>query len=367
MSELTDTKTKIRRLGKTLSLVCTIGGFIFALIAGISFLAACAVLFFPDLISRLSGFFEQNSLYRLLSATTGISQMETRFAAAIGCTVSAVTFSLLTFFTALFRKMLLRLILAEKPFSYKTASSIRKYSFFILLMLLYNPVVGILLFLTVYLFSYLVEYGAMIQEKADETSRIQGEMIVSFAEITENKSGQTGGHIRRVAEYTKVLARELGFSPDEVEKLGLASTMHDIGKLIIPAEILDKPGKLTDEEFRIIKTHTTYGGQLLEHVEGDILGLARTIALEHHERPDGRGYPAGLKGDGISMEGRIVAVADVYDALTSRRSYKEAWDAERALQEIVRGSGTQFDSRVVEAFQSAYPEIQRIRSQYRDA
>ena len=109
-------------------------------------------------------------------------------------------------------------------------------------------------------------------------------------------------HIRRVAEYTKVLARELGFSPEETENIGLASTMHDIGKLMIPSEILDKPGKLTDAEYGIIKTHPTYGGQLLENVEGDIIRLARTIALEHHERPDGRGYPGALKGEEISLE-----------------------------------------------------------------
>ena len=156
----------------------------------------------------------------------------------------------------------------------------------------------------------------------------------------------------------------MGMSKERADQLGLASTMHDIGKLMIPGEILEKPGKLTDEEYAVIKTHTTYGGKLLENVEGEEMALARIIALEHHERPDGRGYPKGLTQ--ISQEGRIVAVADVYDALTSKRSYKEPWEQDRAYQEIVKGAGTQFDRDVVRAFEAAYGEIERVREQYKD-
>lgn len=367
MNKLADTRINIRRLGKTLGLICNIAELVFILLTVAGILAAFTSLFYPDAISHLNRLFSQNSVYRLLLHFAGLTQMEPRYAAAIGCTITAITFGVLLLFTRIFKRMLLRLISSEKPFTLETASAVRKYSLFILILLLYNPVIAVILFLMAYLFSYLVKYGALIQQKADETSRIQGEMIVSFAEITENKSGQTGQHIRRVAKYTKVLARELGFSPEETENIGLASTMHDIGKLMIPSEILDKPGKLTDAEYGIIKTHPTYGGQLLENVEGDIIRLARTIALEHHERPDGRGYPGALKGEEISLEGRIVAVADVYDALTSRRSYKEAWTEDKAFQEIVKGSGTQFDPRVVQVFQTAYPEIRRIQQQYRDA
>ena len=138
--------------------------------------------------------------------------------------------------------------------------------------------------------------------------------------------------------------------------------MHDIGKLLIPAEILEKPGKLTDEEFQEIKKHPKYGGDLLNNVEGEVMHLARTVAMEHHERPDGRGYPEGKQDDSISIEGRIVAVADVYDALTSKRSYKQAWDEKDAYNEIVKGKGTQFDTDVVEAFERAYAKINEVRS-----
>ena len=201
---------------------------------------------------------------------------------------------------------------------------------------------------------------------ADETNRIQEEMILSFAEITENKSGQTGQHIKRVSEYSRIIATQLGLNPDLVESIRIASTMHDVGKLLIPSEILEKPGKLTDEEYVIIKTHTTMGGQLLENVEGEQMQLSRTIAMQHHERPDGKGYPNGLKDEEISLEGKIVAVADVYDALTSRRSYKNAWKEEDACREVLGGKGSQFDPKVVDAFCAAHDQILSVLEKYRD-
>jgi len=142
--------------------------------------------------------------------------------------------------------------------------------------------------------------------------------------------------------------------------------MHDIGKLLVPTEILEKPGRLTDEEYATIKQHTTDGGRLLENVDGDVMHLSRTIALDHHERWDGNGYAQEKAGEDISFEGRIVAVADVYDALTSRRSYKEAWDDRDAYNEIVRCSGTQFDPQVVEAFKRRYDDINAVRLQLAD-
>ena len=172
--------------------------------------------------------------------------------------------------------------------------------------------------------------------------------------------------MRRVAEYTRILADELGYPQEQLDAIRLASTMHDIGKLLVPTEILEKPGRLTDEEFAIIKQHTTDGGRLLENVDGDVMRLSRTIAVDHHERWDGGGYAQGKEGDEISFEGRIVAVADVYDALTSRRSYKEAWDDREAYDEIVRCSGTQFDPQVVEAFKNRYDEINAVREQLAD-
>ena len=242
----------------------------------------------------------------------------------------------------------------------------RQGSYWLLLLLLVNPVLGILLFLLVRFFALIFEYGAYLQDRADKTNRIQEEVILSLAEITENKSEQTGQHIKRVSEYARIMAQQMGLDEDAVENLRLASTMHDLGKLLIPSEILDKPGRLTDAEFAEIKKHPGFGEHLLHGVEGDTMSLARTIALEHHERVDGRGYPNGEKAGEISLEGRIVAVADVYDALTSRRSYKEAWDTRRAYDEIVKGSGTQFDPKVVDAFKAAYDEIEATRQKYAD-
>ena len=253
-----------------------------------------------------------------------------------------------------------------RPFNVRFAKKMRYYSFSFILLILYNPLLGIISFALVIFFSYIMEYGGYIQEQADETNRIQEEIIFSFAEITENKSGQTGQHIKRVSEYSRILAEQMGLDPERCDQIRIASTMHDVGKLMIPSEILDKPGKLTDEEYAVIKTHTTYGGLLLENVEGDELKLSRTIALQHHERYDGRGYPAQLDAENISLEGRIVSVADVYDALTSRRSYKDAWSEEDAYREILKGKGTQFDPQVVDAFEAAHDKILEVRKKFAD-
>lgn len=359
-----NTKASIHRLGKTLTLICRVTRLVFLLLASLSALGSVISIAAPELIDRYQDFIRQNTIFLLLEQLADLKSMDVKYTAAIGCAISALTFFTLSFYTRGFQELLLALIDSEKPFTREIAQTIRRKSYAVLLTVLYNPLVGIVIFLIAMLFSYLVDYGAYIQEKADQTNRIQKEMIVSFAEITENKSGQTGQHIRRVSEYTRIIAQEMGMTAEQAENLQLASTMHDIGKLLVPSEILEKPGKLTDEEYAAMKKHTTYGGELLENVEGEVMGTARTVALEHHERPDGKGYPAG-KTD-ISLEGRIVAVADVYDALTSKRSYKEAWDEDRAYQEILKGSGTQFDPQVVEAFRRGYGKISEIRERYRD-
>ena len=265
-----------------------------------------------------------------------------------------------------FQKLISHILEKRQPFSLETAKRMGKGAYGLLLLIVLNPVLGILLFLLMRFFALIFEYGAYLQEKAEETSRIQEEVIVSLAEITESKSEQTGQHIKRVSEYSRIIARQLGLSDEAAETLRLASTMHDLGKLMIPSEILEKPGRLTDEEFAEIKKHPGFGEHLLHNVEGETMTLARQVALEHHERYDGKGYPNGESGEAISLEGRIVAVADVYDALTSRRSYKLAWDPKKAYDEIVRCSGTQFDPRVVQAFVDAYDEIDAARRQYAD-
>ena len=184
-------------------------------------------------------------------------------------------------------------------------------------------------------------------------------MIYAFAEISESKSKVTGDHIRRVAEYMRVLGEASGFTTDYVDKLSVAAMMHDIGKLMIPEEILDKPDKLTDEEYAIMKNHVLYGEALLAKCPGDIMKIAKTIALEHHERWDGSGY-LGMKGEDISYISRLMAVCDVFDALTSQRYYKEGWSLEDTYNEIVRQSGTQFDPDVVKLFIDNFDKFKQI-------
>lgn len=325
-----------------------------------------AVLFSPEAAKFIGPRLDNNFLFDFLKSATGIDEMEGKYQAAIGCFVILVSYITFLVMLKLSSPMLESLKNGERPFDVQVAKNLRHRSYYLFLFLLYNPVLAIVSFGIVVFFSYLVEYGGYIQQRADETNRIQEEIIMSFAEITENKSGQTGQHIKRVSEYSKILAQQLGLDPERVDKVRIASTMHDVGKILVPSEILEKPGKLTDEEYGIIKSHTTMGGKLLDNVEGEEMQLSRTIALQHHERFDGKGYPSQMQGDNISLEGRIVAVADVYDALTSRRSYKDAWKEEDAYREIVNGRGTQFDPQVVDAFVAAHDQILRIREQFKD-
>ena len=264
------------------------------------------------------------------------------------------------------KKIFKQMNTSRTPFTAEYSDAFKKLSIKTLIICPFSTLLGVVCFFVIRLLAYIFEYGTYIQGKADETNRIQEEMIMSFAEITENKSEQTGKHIRRVAEYSRIIAEEIGLGEDRAKVIRLASTMHDIGKLLIPSEILEKPARLTDEEFDMIKKHPGYGEELLRNVEGDVIGVAKTIALEHHERPDGRGYPKGLQLDSLSLEGQIVAVADVYDALTSKRSYKEAWDEKAAYNEILKGRGTQFSEKVVDAFERAYPDINTVRQQLQE-
>ena len=194
----------------------------------------------------------------------------------------------------------------------------------------------------------------------------QEQLILSFAELTESKSGQTGKHVKRVSEYSRVLGEALGMDSDEVEVLRMASMMHDIGKLVIPASILEKPGKLTFEEFEVIKTHVTEGERLLHNSPGEIMRAARLIALEHHEKWNGKGY-LGKKGTEIDYNSTIVAVADVYDALVSKRSYKEPMQHEEAYKIILNDRGEHFSPEVVDAFAANYDKILDVLKKHPDS
>ncbi|EXM37470.1 chemotaxis protein CheY [Ruminococcus albus SY3] len=367
-NELTGMLEHIETIGERFSRIMNVLIIGFLISAVLSFLCAAGALIYDKLPEKFA-----KSLYirefdlNAFNLTIASDSLDEYYVAGIGYFIYSLYSALVVMILSFYRKLVNAVVGKGQPFTQEAGRMMKKYSYLTLLFIISgNPVVTILMFMILRLFAVLFEYGVYLQKKANETNRIQEEIIVSFAEITENKSGQTGQHIRRVAEYSKIIAAEMGLEADKVQLIGLASTMHDIGKLIVPSEILDKPGRLNDEEFATIKTHTTYGAALLSRVEGDIMQLSKTIALEHHERVDGKGYPLGKEGHAIAPESRIVAVADVYDALTSRRSYKKAWDPKDAYNEIVKNSGTQFDEEVIDAFKSAYDKIEEARKRYAD-
>ncbi len=163
------------------------------------------------------------------------------------------------------------------------------------------------------------------------------------------------------------VASAMGMNPAECEIMSTASSLHDVGKIGIPDSILQKPGKLTPDEWKIMKTHTTIGGELLSGSNSKFLKLGEKIALSHHEKWDGSGYPNGLKGEKIPIEGRLCGLCDVFDALTSKRPYKDAWPVDKALEEIRKGSGSHFDPHIVDCFFKILPLIHRVLEQYGDS
>lgn len=216
---------------------------------------------------------------------------------------------------------------------------------------------------------FIVQRNSMMIDTAVDTAvtmtNNQKGLIYSFAEISESKSKYTGEHIKRVAEYMKILGKASGFDDEFVEQLATASMMHDIGKLMISEEILDKPDKLTDEEYTIMKNHVLYGEALLEKCPGEMMHLACVLAKEHHERWDGSGY-LGMKGEEISYISRLMAVCDVFDALTSDRYYKKGWSLEDTFDEIIRLSGKHFDPKVVKLFIQHFDEFKAIHNKIPD-
>ena len=205
-----------------------------------------------------------------------------------------------------------------------------------------------------------------IESLSDEIINTQKEIIYTMGEIAETRSKETGNHVKRVAEYSKILALKLGISVDDAEMLKLASPMHDIGKVGIPDNILNKPGKLTPEEFEIMKTHAQLGFDMLKHSSKAILQTAAIVSNEHHEKYNGKGYPRGLKGEDIHIFARITAVADVFDALGSNRVYKKAWEDEKIFELFNSEKGEHFDPKVIDAFFENIEEIKQIRDQFKD-
>jgi len=185
-----------------------------------------------------------------------------------------------------------------------------------------------------------------------ELEEAQFEMLARLAAAAEFRDDDTGRHTSRVGDLSASIAQRLGLPASQVELIRLAAPLHDIGKIAIPDAVLGKPGELTDEEYELMKTHTTIGAQMLAGSAFALLELAEEISLTHHEKWDGSGYPAGLPGDAIPIAGRIVAVADVFDALTHVRPYKAAWSAADAIAEMSSEAGRHFDPQVLEAYLS---------------
>lgn len=183
-----------------------------------------------------------------------------------------------------------------------------------------------------------------------EIEETQKEIILTMGNICEFKSVETGFHIKRVAETSKVLAKLSGLDEKACNDIRWASAMHDMGKVVVPDTILNKPSKLTGVEFEVIKTHTTAGYEILKHSTRKLLQCAATIAYEHHEWWDGSGYPRGLKSEDIDIRGRIVAIADVFDALMNVRCYKDAWSFEETKKYMLDNQGKQFDPKLIDIF-----------------
>lgn len=216
-----------------------------------------------------------------------------------------------------------------------------------------------------------------IRRLSESTAQMQDGLIITMADMVENRDSDTGAHIQKTAAYVKILVEGLkdkGYysekiTPKFISDIVRSAPLHDVGKINIPDEVLNKPGKLTDEEYAIMKTHTTAGKIILEKAMntvkgGNYLKEARNMAAYHHERWDGKGYPEGLHGEIIPLSARIMAVADVLDALTSPRVYKPAFTLEKALTIIEEGRGTQFDPKVVEVLMDSLPEVQVILRKY---
>ncbi|MEJ2576803.1 MAG: response regulator [Gammaproteobacteria bacterium] len=203
-----------------------------------------------------------------------------------------------------------------------------------------------------------------VRERTAELRETRLEIIRRLGLAAEYRDNETGLHIVRMSRFSQVLARAAGFDEYQAELILNASPMHDIGKLGIPDRILLKPGRLDEEEWAVMQTHVHIGARILDGHPSELMQMAARIARHHHERWDGTGYPHGLAGEAIPIEARIVAVADVFDALTSRRPYKEAWPVETAVAELHRIAGSHLDPTLVNLFVSRLPEILDIKQQH---
>jgi putative two-component system response regulator len=210
------------------------------------------------------------------------------------------------------------------------------------------------------------ELERMVQQRTRELSVSRQQVIRRLGRAAEYRDDETGNHVLRVAHYCRLIAEAHGLGPKAASVVFSTAPMHDVGKIGIPDAILLKPGKLDSKEWETMRRHPLMGAEIIGRHESELLETARTIALTHHERWDGTGYPAGLMGDGIPLEGRIVALADVFDALISVRPYKPAYDVGKSLTILDSEEGKHFDPALVAAFRKALPDILKVKEDYAD-
>ncbi len=208
----------------------------------------------------------------------------------------------------------------------------------------------------------LAEAAAAIASRESALRQARHDAVHRLVVAAEYRDQRTLTHIERMSSYAALLSRRLGLPDREVELLREASAMHDVGKIGIPEHILLKPGRLDDEEWEVMRQHAEIGAVILRDTMSDLLTAGEQIARSHHERWDGSGYPSGLSGDEIPLWGRICAIADVFDALTSERPYKRAYDAREAFATMAEGRGTHFDPGLLDLFFEAAEDVQRIRA-----
>ena len=208
--------------------------------------------------------------------------------------------------------------------------------------------------------------AALVDEQTQEIRDREKELIFRMSRAAEFRDPETGAHIQRMAYYSQIIAKGLGLDEKAQRTILEAAPMHDVGKIGIPDYILLKPGKLTPEEFDVMKTHAKLGHELLDGSGSEILRSGAEIAMSHHEKYDGSGYPHGLIGTKIPLFGRIVAVADVFDALTSERPYKKAWSFDEAVKFLEEGRGKHFDPMCVEAFLAGWDDVLEVSKRFQD-
>jgi len=205
-----------------------------------------------------------------------------------------------------------------------------------------------------------------VRQRTRELEESRLEIIKRLGRAAEYKDNETGNHILRMSHFAQMLAKAAGLSQEQTDNILLAAPMHDIGKIGIPDSILLKPGKLEPEEWAIMQTHVSIGADLLAGTDIPLLEMARNIALSHHEKWDGSGYPQGLSGTDIPIEGRICAICDVFDALTSERPYKKPWPVEEAVAFLRQQKGLHFDPHLVDLFETILDDVLRYRAAHLD-